>query len=94
MSSPAPACSHRDSIDFGVTPSNSEACECRRIGSGWVHLREWVSSGEVRRCDDAPRRHAAKYREASGHLVICSLEHSEDRFWCYEDRVMFELEES
>jgi len=47
-----------------------------------------------RRCDDAPNRHAAKHREASGHLVIRFLEHSEDRFWCYEDRVVFELEES
>lgn len=95
MSSQGVRCSHLDSIDLGVTRSSTDGCsECLRTGGRWVHLRECMTRGEVGCCDDSPNRRATKHHALTGHPVIRSLEQGEDWFWCYEDNVAFELEES
>jgi uncharacterized UBP type Zn finger protein len=87
------ACAHLGTIDLGVTPSSTDGCtECLKIGGWWVHLRQCMACGVVGCCDNSPNRHATAHHQATGHPVVRSIEPGESWFWCYEDRLRFELE--
>jgi uncharacterized UBP type Zn finger protein len=84
-------CSHLDTIKVDP-PEEVEGCEeCLKIGSTWVHLRLCRACGKVGCCDDSPNRHATAHFAESGHPIISSLEPGEDWFWCYMDRLTFEI---
>jgi uncharacterized UBP type Zn finger protein len=85
--SPAPRCSHLDSIAVTELPGTLECEECVKIGSGWVHLRMCLSCGKVGCCDNSPNRHASAHFRESGHPLIRSAEPNEDWLWCYLDEV-------
>jgi Zn-finger in ubiquitin-hydrolases and other protein len=88
-------CSHLDTIDESLPRDRGEGCtECLKIGSRWVHLRQCMQCGEVACCDDSPMRHATAHNHATGHPIIRSLEPGEYWYWCYADRIAFELDPS
>ena len=43
-------------------------------------------------CDNSPGRHATAHFRLAGHPVIRSYEPGEDWYWCYLDRLVFELQ--
>jgi hypothetical protein len=51
-----------------------------------------MTCGEVGCCDNSPNKHATAHNQATGHPIIRSLEPGEDWFWCFEDKVAFEVE--
>lgn len=75
-----------------VLPS-SEGCEdCLRTGDSWVHLRMCQHCGHVGCCDNSPNTHATKHYQAHhDHPLIRSYEPGEEWWWCYEDKVTFEV---
>ena len=86
-----PSCLHLDTIDFDQSPS-SEGCEdCLRIGTRWVHLRMCQQCGHVGCCDSSPYRHASAHSRTVQHPVVRSFEPGEDWFYCYPERLTFEL---
>jgi Zn-finger in ubiquitin-hydrolases and other protein len=87
-----PGCKHLDQIRI-EPPESVEGCEdCLRIGARWVHLRVCLTCGHVDCCDSSPNRHASQHVADVGHPVVRSAQPGETWCWCYEDRVMFELE--
>ena len=87
----ADECTHEDSIRT-VTPSARGCEECLKTGSAWVHLRLCRTCGHVGCCDDSRNRHATKHFHASHHPIIRSLEPGEDWYWCYVDKLAFEMQ--
>jgi hypothetical protein len=85
------ACSHLDAI-VSVTPSGEGCEDCLRIGGRWVQLRLCMTCGHVGCCDSSPHRHATGHWQAHrDHPVVRSYEPGEDWWWCYEDRVGFDI---
>jgi hypothetical protein len=85
-------CAHIDSI-LPVAPSGPGCEDCIALGRrDWVHLRVCQTCGHVGCCDSSPGRHATKHALADGHPVVRSYEPGEEWFYCYDDQVMFELE--
>ncbi len=84
-------CTHLDQIKK-VKPSAQGCEECLKTGSWWVHLRICRTCGHVGCCDDSKNKHATKHFHATGHPIIQSLEPGEDWYWCYVDKIAFEME--
>ncbi len=82
-------CSHTDQTTDVDTPSERVCPECVALGDTWMHLRICMTCGHVGCCDSSKNKHATKHFEASGHLVIRSLEPGETWAYCYVDEVMF-----
>jgi hypothetical protein len=81
-------CSHLDRIQVMQLPESVDGCEdCLAAGDKWLHLRICLECGRVGCCDDSPNRHATAHAEASGHVLIRSLEPHEDWSWCFADEV-------
>lgn len=79
------ACTHVRMIRR-ARPTEAEkhgaVCEdCVRIGSGWVHLRQYMTCGRIGCCDSSPGRHARAHAVAAAHPVVTSAEPGER--WCY-----------
>jgi hypothetical protein len=85
-------CTHLDHVyPVDALPSGCEEC----LASGrldWVHLRMCQECGHVACCDQSPGRHATEHFVRYAHPVIRSYEPGEDRYWCYVDELIFELE--
>lgn len=87
-----PPCRHLPDLDL-TTAAGSDGCEtCLAEGSSWVSLRMCQSCGRVGCCDDSPKQHATGHATASAHPVIRSFEPGENWFYCYAERVMFDVE--
>ena len=84
-------CDHLDEIRE-VAPSGTGCKTCLEIGGVWVHLRMCQTCGHVGCCDNSPNRHATKHFHESDHALVRSFEPGEGWFWCYKDRLFFELE--
>jgi hypothetical protein len=75
-----------------ITPTSDGCDECRRAGSGWVHLRVCATCGHVGCCDSSPNRHATRHWQARpDHPIIRSYEPGEDWWWCYVDQLSFDV---
>jgi hypothetical protein len=83
-------CTHLDQIK-DVNPSANGCEECLKTGSWWVHLRICRICGHVGCCDQSPNKHATKHFHATGHPIMQSIEPGEDWYWCYVDKVVFEI---
>jgi hypothetical protein len=82
------ACSHLDRIHVTQLPESVDGCEdCLAAGTKWLHLRICLECGHVGCCDDSPNRHASAHADASGHVLIRSLEPHEEWCWCFADEV-------
>ena len=82
------ACSHLDRIQVTQLPESVDGCEdCLAAGTKWLHLRICLECGHVGCCDDSPNRHASAHADASGHVLIRSLEPYEEWCWCFADEV-------
>ena len=88
----ADTCTHLDEI-HDVEPSSTGCEDCLAAGEhDWLHLRMCTSCGHIGCCDSSPRRHARSHARAVEHPVVRSYEPDEDWFWCFVDKVMFEVE--
>ena len=86
------ACTHLDHVLVTELPPSVDGCEdCLAVGGRWVHLRVCMSCGHVGCCDSSPSKHATAHFHASAHPVIQSYEPGEDWWWCYAERVAFEV---
>jgi ubiquitin-hydrolase Zn-finger-containing protein len=86
------ACTHLDHIR-DVIPSSWGCEDCLALGRrDWVHLRVCQECGHVGCCDNSPARHATRHFHSIGHPVIRSYEPGEGWYWCYADKLAFELE--
>ena len=84
-------CTHLDQIK-NVKPNSTGCAECLKMGDSWVHLRLCMICGSVGCCDDSKNKHATKHFHASHHPIIRSLEPGEDWYWCYVDKLAFEMQ--
>ena len=84
-------CTHLDQIQR-VKPNNKGCAECLKVGDSWVHLRQCMICGNVACCDDSKNKHASKHFHASHHPIIRSLEPGENWYWCYLDKLAFDME--
>lgn len=76
-----------------VSPESENSCpECVAMGDSWLHLRECPSCGHVGCCDSSKNKHATAHHDASGHPLVRSYEPGEAWWWCYEDKVLFEVD--
>jgi ubiquitin-hydrolase Zn-finger-containing protein len=88
-----PVCTHLNQAR-AVRPDSVNTCpDCTAVGDSWVHLRECQICGHVGCCDSSKNRHATAHNEATGHPLIRSFEPDEGWWWCYEDQVMFEVQD-
>ena len=83
-------CTHLDQIQR-VELNNKGCAECLRLGDSWVHLRQCMICGNVGCCDDSKNKHASKHFHASHHPIIRSLEPGENWYWCFVDKLAFEM---
>jgi hypothetical protein len=86
-------CSHLDRVDAEARPSADGCEDCLREGTRWVHLRMCRTCGHVGCCNSSPRRHATAHHRASGHPLVSSFEPGEDWWFCYDDGVVFTLDD-
>jgi uncharacterized UBP type Zn finger protein len=86
-------CTHLEQIDPAAGPSGEGCKECLETGGTWMHLRRCAVCGHVGCCDSSPNRHARRHWEETGHTVVQSFEPGEDWLYCFEDDVVFEVEE-
>ena len=84
-------CTHLNQIQ-NVKPSSRGCAECQKLGDTWVHLRMCMICGNVGCCDDSKNKHATKHFHASHHPIMRSLEAGEKWYWCFVDRLAFELD--
>ena len=80
-------CVHLDDLQPVESPPPQQCLDCLREGSTWVHLRQCLTCGIVRCCDDSPRRHASAHARTSGHAVVRSAEPDETWAWCYPEEL-------
>ena len=85
-------CTHLDQIK-DLKPKSKGCAECLKLGDTWVHLRLCMICGNVGCCDDSKNKHATKHFHASHHPVIRSLEPAENWYWCFVDKLAFEMDE-
>jgi hypothetical protein len=81
-------CAHLDELQPVESPPPRQCVDCLREGSTWVHLRQCLTCGLVRCCDNSPRRHASAHGRSSGHPVIRSAEPDEAWGWCYPEELL------
>ncbi len=84
-------CTHLDRIDPGARPSADGCEDCLAVGASWVHLRMCQQCGHVGCCDSSPNRHATAHYHGTGHPVVRSFEPGEAWFWCYPEKLTFDL---
>ena len=86
-----PACTHLDEIgveQIAEADKRGLVCEdCVREGTDWLHLRQCLTCGGIRCCDDSPRRHARRHAGAVGHPIIASAQPGERWRYCFVDDV-------
>ena len=87
----ADTCTHLGAIR-AVAPSGDGCLECLEMGHTWVHLRRCASCGHVGCCDSSRNKHATRHFQSSDHPLVQSFEPGEDWYWCYPDKLAFELE--
>jgi uncharacterized UBP type Zn finger protein len=80
-------CAHLDGVGEVPAPSALECVDCVVEGSSWVHLRQCLSCGEVRCCDQSPRHHATTHFSKVPHPLMRSAQPDEDWGWCYVDEL-------
>jgi EmrB/QacA subfamily drug resistance transporter len=85
-------CRHLGDLDLGVRPESEGCQDCLAEGVRWVSLRMCQACGRVGCCDSSPKQHATAHSGTSGHPVVRSFEPGENWFYCYPDRVLFDLE--
>jgi CPA2 family monovalent cation:H+ antiporter-2 len=56
-----------------------------REGLEWVHLRVFLSCGNVGCCDSSPGQHARVHHKDTDHPLIASLEPAETWGYCFLD---------
>jgi uncharacterized UBP type Zn finger protein len=83
-------CSHLDQIQ-DVTPSAQGCEECLQTGDRWVHLRICRTCGHVGCCDNSKNKHATQHYHATQHPIVQSFQPGEVWFYCYPERIMFDL---
>ena len=77
-------CSHLDRIH--VTEPATQVCEqCLASGDVWPALRMCLECGFVGCCDVSVNKHMKKHCEATGHVIIRSIQAEEAWIWCYAD---------
>jgi len=80
-------CGHVEAI-VPIATSTIAGCEdCLREGSEWVHLRECLTCGRIRCCDNSPRQHSTAHWKAGGHPLLRSVEPGESWAWCYPEEL-------
>jgi hypothetical protein len=87
----AGTCGHLDQVDAQAQPSAGGCEDCLREGGRWIHLRMCRICGHVGCCDSSPAKHATAHNASTGHPVISSFEPGEAWWWCYEDKIGFEM---
>jgi hypothetical protein len=85
-----PVCTHLD-LANDVTPSGNGCIDCEKMGGRWVHLRLCMTCGHVGCCDSSPNKHATAHFHAEDHPLVQSYEPGEDWWWCYQDKVAFDV---
>lgn len=77
-------CEHFDGVAL-VHPSGPvDSCpECVAAGDTWVHLRMCLHCGQVGCCDSSKNQHARRHHEASGHVLLRSVEPGDNWGYCY-----------
>ena len=64
----------------------TDACDDHKPEDGdVVHLRAWLSCGQVGCCGSLLPRHATAHATQTGHPVMQSAEPGEIWPWCYQD---------
>jgi hypothetical protein len=86
-----PVCTHVSTLP-DVRPGADGCEDCLAIGGHWVHLRMCMQCGHIGCCDSSPAKHATAHFHATQHPVIQSFEPGEDWWWCYVDRVAFDVD--
>ena len=86
-----PTCTHLDA-DLGAGPSGNGCVECLLLGQSWIHLRRCVTCGHIGCCDDSPGKHASAHFPETSHPLLQSFEPGEDWYWCFVDRLAFEVD--
>lgn len=79
-------CVHLDDLPQVGSPAQ-QCVDCVREGSTWVNLRQCLMCGDVRCCDNSPRRHATAHWRSSDHPVIRSAQPDEAWAWCYPEEI-------
>jgi uncharacterized UBP type Zn finger protein len=80
-----PICTHLGDTITVPDPPAAECLDCVAEGTTWFHLRQCLMCGEVRCCDNSPRRHATAHFRATGHPLVRSAQPDETWAWCYAD---------
>ena len=81
-------CAHLDDLQPVGSPPPPECVDCMREGSTWVNLRQCLTCGGVRCCDNSPRKHASAHWRSSTHPVIRSAQPDESWAWCYPEELV------
>ena len=77
-------CSHLDRIR--VTEPATHACQqCLASGDEWPALRMCLECGFVGCCDLSVNKHMKQHIDATGHVLIRSIQAEEGWIWCYAD---------
>ena len=87
------ACSHLPA-SLDLPPITANGCEtCLEQGRrDWVHLRFCQECGRVGCCDSSPGRHASAHHRDTGHPLARSYEPGESWWWCFVDRLAFDVD--
>lgn len=86
----AARCTHLDQVR-DVIPSADGCEDCLRTGDRWVHLRICMTCGHVGCCNSSRNKHAMAHWHDVGHPIVRSFEPGEDWWWCYADKVGFQV---
>jgi uncharacterized UBP type Zn finger protein len=86
-------CSHLDQIVLGVSPGGDGCQECLETDQTWLHLRRCAVCGHIGCCDSSPNKHARRHFEETGHAIVQSFEPDEDWLYCFDDDLVFGVEE-
>jgi len=77
-------CSHLGRIHV-TEPATHECAQCLASGDEWPALRMCLECGFVGCCDVSVNKHMKKHCEATGHVLIRSIQAEEAWIWCYAD---------
>jgi len=78
-------CSHLGEIVAVPSPPPQECMDCIVEGTTWVNLRQCLTCGGVRCCNDSPRKHATAHWNAVGHPLMRSAKPGEAWAWCFAE---------
>jgi uncharacterized UBP type Zn finger protein len=81
-------CAHVKDLPALPDPGVPDSCPaCVMAGlTNWVHLRMFLTCGQIGCCDSSTPRHASNHYEQTGHAVMRSAEKGESWRWCYVDQ--------